>query len=91
MAHLLLYFSRFALRADYLASLVFLETHDAHKLFPAFGADVFISGHGAPPDYQGNYSITIMIIISSPGYCKGCPREKKVYLKTIGGTREGRA
>jgi hypothetical protein len=80
---LLLHFGGFALGADHLAGLVFLETHDAHKLFSTFGADVFIGGHGTPPDYRGNNSITIEIIMGSPGYCKGCQRQKKVYRKNI--------
>jgi hypothetical protein len=82
---LLLHFGRVALGADHLAGLVFSETHDAHKLFATFDADVFIGGHGSPPDYRGNNSI--IIIIGTPGYCKGCPQEKKVYLKTMVGAR----
>jgi hypothetical protein len=74
LAHLLFHLRGIAFGAGDLGGLEFLEAHDARKLFPAFDADVFIGGHGSPPDYRGNNSI--IIIIGSPGYCKGCPQEK---------------
>jgi hypothetical protein len=54
LAHLLLHFGGVALGAGDLAGLVFLDTHDAHKLFPAFAAEVFVGGHGIPPEHRSN-------------------------------------
>jgi hypothetical protein len=74
VAHLLLHFSGVALGADDLAGLVILETHDPHKLFAAFDADIFIGGHGSPPD-EGDKSLYIIIKLSMT--CKGCPAAGK--------------
>jgi hypothetical protein len=52
VAHLLLYFGGVALGAGNLAGFVILEAHDAHKLFAAFDADIFIGGHGSPHEEQ---------------------------------------
>ena len=52
VAHLLLHFSGVALGAGNLAGFVILEAHDKHKLFAAFDADIFIGGHGSPPEQQ---------------------------------------
>jgi hypothetical protein len=54
LAHLLLHFRGVALGAGDLAGLEFLQAHDARKLFPAFNADVFISGHDPSPFAFGN-------------------------------------
>jgi hypothetical protein len=64
-----------ALGAGNLAGFIFLEAHDTHKLFPAFDADVFIGGHGTPPD-EGDESLYI-IIINLSNTCKGCPPAKE--------------
>ena len=56
MAHLLLHSDGVALGAGDLAGFVILEAHDAHKLFAAFDADIFIGGHGSPPD-EGDESL----------------------------------
>jgi hypothetical protein len=69
--HLLLHVGGLALGTGDLASFVFFEAHDAHKLFSAFDADIFIGGHDRPPEAQYNNYITI--IKSSLGYCKVCP------------------
>jgi hypothetical protein len=50
VAHLLLYFSGVALGTGDLAGFIILEAHDPHKLFAAFDADIFIGGHGSPPE-----------------------------------------
>ena len=77
LAHLLLHSGGVALGADNLAGFVILEAHDAHKLFAAFDADIFIGGHISPPD-QGDESLQyIIIIISSSDSCKGGQRVKE--------------
>jgi hypothetical protein len=62
VAHLLLHFGSVALGADNLAGFVILEAHDAHKLFAAFDADLFIGGHGTPPEAQDNKFIILIMI-----------------------------
>jgi hypothetical protein len=54
LAHLLFYFGGVALGAGDLSGLVFLDTHDAHKLFAAFDANIFIGGHGISPELRSN-------------------------------------
>ena len=53
LAHLLPYFGGVALRTGDLAGFIILEAHDPHKLLAAFAADIFIGGHGSPPDERG--------------------------------------
>jgi hypothetical protein len=60
VAHLLLHFSRVALGTGDLAGFVILEAHDPHKLFAAFDADIFIGGHGSPPEAQDNNFVIII-------------------------------
>jgi hypothetical protein len=52
VAHLLLHFDGVALGTDNLAGFVIPEAHDAHQLFAAFDADIFIGGHGGHPEAQ---------------------------------------
>jgi hypothetical protein len=48
-AHLLLHLRGVAFGASDLPGFEFLEAHDAHELFPALDAGVFIGGHDDSP------------------------------------------
>jgi hypothetical protein len=78
LAHLLLYFGGVALGAGDLAGFIILEAHDPHKLLAAFVADVFIGGHGSPPD-EGDESMFIIINLSIT--CNGSRLVQEKYLR----------
>jgi hypothetical protein len=78
LAHLLLYFGGVALGTGDLAGFIFLEAHDPHKLFPAFAADIFIGGHGSPPN-EGDESVFIIINLSIT--CNGSGLVQEKYLR----------
>jgi hypothetical protein len=78
VAHLLLHFSGVALKTGDLAGFIILEAHDAHKLLAAFVADIFIGGHGSPPD-EGDESFFIIIDLSDT--CNGSRLVQEKYLR----------